>query len=183
MYTSREYADKACEANELKQLLYIRIGEDGDETLEIAPVNYYVCIPNTNRTYGEINENYHQDLINEKKKELQSNNLSAAKAALENGYVTYKGVRIETNTATCNDLVYAKETLAFGLITEIDWLSKDDEHIIINAEDIIQIGSLIVGYRNAIWQSKYDVYKNQIDNATTLEELENIKIDYSTLLK
>lgn len=182
MYTSREYADMACKANDTGKLLYVLVDkETGDETLMIGDVNYYVCFKD-NKTYGDINENYDAEKFQEKQEQMTSQNLSAAKSAIENGYVTYKDVRIETNSQTCNDLMMALLTFqAHPATTSVNWLSKDDVAINLTAEDVTYIGGLLDLYKNSVWNNLYSVYKEQIDKATTLEELEAINIDYSNI--
>ena len=58
------------------------------------------------------------------------------------------------------------------------WLSKDDKAIELTLEDFSTLGNLIAAYKNTIWSEKYIAFKTAIENAKTLEELNEIEIDY-----
>ena len=58
------------------------------------------------------------------------------------------------------------------------WLSKDDKAVELTLEDFITLGNLIAVYKNTIWNNKYIAFKTAIENAQTLEELNEIEIDY-----
>ena len=62
-FTDIEYANAACDANNRGLMLYVLVSEDGDESLLIAPANYYVCEELNNRTDGTINPSYDEELL------------------------------------------------------------------------------------------------------------------------
>lgn len=58
------------------------------------------------------------------------------------------------------------------------WLSKDDQAVELSLADFGTLGGLIAEFKNTIWQEKYIAYKTAIEQAETVEAVENIVIDY-----
>ena len=113
------------------------------------------------------------------KAEKQAENTQKAKLAVENGFVTFKNAQFETNAQTVGDLTATMLILqASGSTEPYIWLSKDDLAVELTVEDFGTLGGLIAEYKNTIWQEKYIVFKNQIEQAETLTELEEIEIEY-----
>ena len=126
-FTNREYADAACEANDKGQMLYVLVGEDGDESLLIAPVNYYVCEELTNRTDGTVNPNYDEELLEEKRKNKLNEALGSANNAINNGAVKVtEEAHIETNANTLTDLNNERDRMVSLGLEKTEWLSKED---------------------------------------------------------
>lgn len=121
------------------------------------------------------------------KKHLENTN--KAKQAVENGYVIFKDAQFETNAQTVGDLTATMlmlqneraeaESLAESK-TDISytWLSKDDKAVELTVEDFVTLGNLIAQYKNKVWNEKYLEYKTAIENAQTIEELNEIELDY-----
>lgn len=150
-------------------------------------------------------------------------NTRLAKLAVENGYVTFKEAKFETNAQTVGDLTatmlmlqaqsshsentvilsgsevsigHSEDSSISSLKNPIEeqadslpavqndnitytWLSKDDKAVELTLEDFITLGNLIAECKNTIWSNKYLSFKTAIEQAQTLEELENIEINYN----
>ncbi len=126
-------------------------------------------------------------LLQEAKNKKQKEASDKAKLAIENGYVEYKNAKIETNTQTVSDLNTIRQMCVVLGQTTYNWLSKDDIllNLIIDTQnpvendDFVKIGVLITEFKNKIWTEEYTGYLNAILNAQTLEEINNINIDYA----
>jgi hypothetical protein len=101
-----------------------------------------------------------------------------AKMAVENGYVEFKNAQFETNAQTVGDLTATMLLMQASGIDTYEWLSKDDKVITFSLADFGTLGSLIAGYTAHIWNEEYLTYKQQINNAETVEEVEAIEIIY-----
>ena len=127
-----------------------------------------------------------KDLLDKAKINKQKEASDKAKKAIEEGYVEYKNAKIETNTQTVSDLNTIRQMCVVLNETSYNWLSKDDILLQLNIDkenpvendDFVKIGILIADYKNMIWTEKYTQYLNLINNAETLEEVENININY-----
>ena len=117
-------------------------------------------------------------MIKSKKEFLSAQNLKQANSNIENGSVFYKGCLFETNSQTKANLSGALLLIQAGAIENIDWLSKDDKHVLLNADDICVILKLISDYLTEVWTIKYANYKALIDEASTVQMLEEIVIEY-----
>ena len=107
-----------------------------------------------------------------------SKNTSLAKNAVENGYVTFKGAQFETNAQTVGDLTASMLLVQQAGLETYSWLTKDDKIVELSLEDFGELGGLIAQYKIGIWNGKYLNYKALIESAETVEELEEIKIEY-----
>ncbi len=126
------------------------------------------------------------ELLAKAKEKKQKEASIKAKSAIEEGFVVYKNAKIETNTQTVSDLNTIRQMCVVLNESSYNWLSKDDIllNLIIDKEnpvendDFVKIGILITEFKNMIWTEKYTDYLDAINNATTLEEVENIDINY-----
>ena len=114
----------------------------------------------------------------EAKSKKQAENTTKAKQAVENGHVVFKGAEFETNAQTVGDLTATMLLMQAGGMETYLWLSKDDKAVELSLEDFGTLGGLIAEFKNTIWQEKYLAYKTQIEQAETLETVENIVIEY-----
>ena len=155
---------------------FLKLGQDYDVT-----ANGIVDLRQT--------ESYIAEKLKIKRVEKHAENTQKAKQAVENGYVTYKEAQFETNAQTVGDLTATMlmlqneraeaESLAESK-TDISytWLSKDDKAVELTVEDFVTLGNLIAQYKNKVWNEKYLEYKTAIENAQTIEELNEIELDY-----
>ena len=109
----------------------------------------------------------------------QTENTEKAKQAVENGHVVFKGAEFETNAQTVGDLTATMLLMQASGIKTYLWLSKNDIPVELNLEDFGTLGELIATFKNDIWQRKYLYFKTLIENATTIEEVNSINIDYT----
>ena len=120
-----------------------------------------------------------EEVLEQAKFEKQAENTTKAKLAVENGHVTFKGAEFETNAQTVGDLTATMLLMQAGGIETYSWLSKDDQVVALTVEDFGTLGGLIAEYKNTIWQRKYLYFKDLIESATTIEEVDIINIDYT----
>ena len=111
----------------------------------------------------------------------QAENTTKAKQAIEDGYVTFKEAQFETNAQTVGDLTATMLMLQAQQDPNAIymWLSKDDQVVELTLEDFGTLGGLIAEYKNTIWQEKYITYKTQIEQAQTVDAVNNIDLDYT----
>ena len=120
-----------------------------------------------------------EEILEQTKFEKQAENTRLAKLAVENGHVVFKGAEFETNAQTVGDLTATMLLMQASEIAIYMWLSKDDQVVELTIEDFGTLGGLIAEYKNTIWQEKYITYKTQIEQAQTVDEVNNINLDYS----
>ena len=122
-----------------------------------------------------------EEILEQARFEKQAENTTKAKNAVENGYVTFKDAQFETNAQTVGDLTATMLMLQAQQDPNAIymWLSKDDQVVELTIEDFGTLGGLIAEYKNTIWQEKYITYKTQIEQAQTVDEVNNINLDYS----
>lgn len=132
---------------------------------------------NALQAWGKTETEVLQDLKVSKQKE----NTRLAKLAVENGHVVFKGAEFETNAQTVGDLTATMLMLQAQQDPNATylWLSKDDKVVELTLEDFGTLGGLIAEYKNTIWQRKYLYFKDLIESATTIEEVDIINIDYT----
>ena len=178
-FTNREYADAACEANDRGEMLYVLIGEDGDESLLIAPVNYYVCEEMTNRTDGTVNPKYDEELLEEKKKNKLNEALSSANNAIDNsGVIITEEAHIETNAKTLTDLNNERDRMVSAGLEKTQWLSKEDTPLELTLLELEELINYIGKYKSNVW-NQYYTFKYKIENAKNIDEIAEIEIVYS----
>lgn len=115
------------------------------------------------------------------KEEKYSEALLGAKNYIENEAVYQFD---ENNSIEATDGNIGKMTayaLGFqtGTIENVSWTSKEDNVLILNAEDVLRILEGLGQIQAIVWNIKFVTYKNAIENAQTVEEVQNINIDYS----
>lgn len=130
---------------------------------------------NALEAWGQTSE----ELLADKKAAKQQENTEKAKQAVENGHVVFKNAEFETNAQTVGDLTATMLLMQAGGVESYLWLSKDDQTVALTVEDFGTLGGLIAEYKNAIWQEKYITYKAQIEQAQTVDEVNNINLDYT----
>ena len=68
--------------------------------------------------------------------------------------------------------------LQAGAFKEVTWVSKEDEILTLNTEDVTTILLGLGQVQADIWSNQFLAYKNAIDEATTVEEVNAIEISY-----
>ena len=71
--------------------------------------------------------------------------------------------------------------LAFqtGTVSEVCWTSKEDNVLVLSANDVLNILTGLGEAQAVVWNVKFVAYKNAINEAQTVEEVNSIVIDYS----
>lgn len=154
--------------------------ETQDELEEIKDCMPFTEIVETDENYILLNGAFvtETEALQAKKSEKQTENTIKAKQAVENGHVVFKNAQFETNAQTVGDLTATMLLMQASGLETYSWLSKDDLAVELTVEDFGTLGGLIAEYKNTIWQEKYIAFKNQIEQAETLAELEEIEIEY-----
>lgn len=65
------------------------------------------------------------------------------------------------------------------MTSTIDWNTKEDETVQLNALDLKAIVSGLKNIQTVVWTVKYPRYLEEINKAETVEEVKNIEIDYT----
>jgi hypothetical protein len=132
-----------------------------------------VCISDT--------QEYIAKKLQEAKDKKQNENTTKAKSAIENGTVTFKNALFETNAQTVSDLTATMLMLQAQQNPTLTytWLSKDDKEVDLTVVDFVALGDLIVDYKNEVWNTTYLTYKTQIEESTTVQEVNAIEINYA----
>ena len=119
-----------------------------------------------------------QQLI-QAKQTKQQENLNKANEAVLKGYVTYKGCQFETNTDNQSNMTATANLMQAQGIEATQWLSKDNIPIELTLSDFLNIGGLVLNYKTNLWTNVYAGFEAQIEAAQTIEDIENIVINYN----
>lgn len=65
-----------------------------------------------------------------------------------------------------------------GIIETVTWTSKEDNVLILNADDVSRILTGLGGIQSDVWNRQFVNYKTRINNAKTIQAVEAIKIIY-----
>lgn len=65
-----------------------------------------------------------------------------------------------------------------GLYETVRWNTKEDKNVELNVEQVAFILQGLANVQSDVWTWKYPYYLEQIELAQTIEEVENIVIDY-----
>ena len=139
----------------------------------------------TEENYVLINGAYllESEALKTIKEQKQKENTALAKFAVENGYIDFKGAQFETNAQTVGDLTASMLLVQQAGLESYSWLTKDDKVVELTLEDFGELGGLIAQYKAGIWNGKYLNFKEQIENAKTIEEVNNIELNYDIQCK
>lgn len=114
------------------------------------------------------------------KEEKTAEALELAYDYQQNGTVEYKNCVFEMGKENRDNLRDTAEALDLIGQASTTWNDKDDNFVELTIEDIQHIRlNLILGEIQKIWIVKYPAYLSQIEQSATVEEVENIVIDYS----
>lgn len=113
--------------------------------------------------------------LQEAKENKVIENDTARDEALNQG-VTYKGVLFDSDTDQKVNLLAIVSTMSDE--DTIIWFGMDNQPLECNKQDLINIGGLITQLHAFCW-NKNALIKAEINNATTIEEVEAIIIDYT----
>lgn len=124
------------------------------------------------------NPEYAKIELNNKKEELISKNDILRDEKLIEG-VEYNNVLFDSDTDQKINLLATYDRMTEDNTTV--WYGKDNQGLLCTKNDLQAIGQLIIKLHSYCWNMNAFI-KEQIENATNLEELEQIKIDYEVTL-
>lgn len=127
-----------------------------------------------------IDPNLNEKKLQEAKEAKYQEALIGAKEYIENEAVFQFD---ENNSIEATDGNIGKMTayaLGFqtGTIEVVYWTSKEDNVLALNAEDVLRILTGLGEIQSAIWNLQFVAYKTAIEDASTVEQVEAIVIDY-----
>lgn len=120
------------------------------------------------------------ELLEQLKRAKHTEALEKANLYQQEGTVEHKNCVFEMSDSNRKNLSDTQEALTLQGEIETTWLDKDDNYVILTVEDIQYIRlNLILAEIQKLWIVKYPNYKQQIEEATTVEEVNEIIIDYT----
>lgn len=132
---------------------------------------------------NELVRNEHweeEELIKTKQSKYQEAN-SKANTYLQSGEALFEfepDKHIEATDGNIAKMNAYLTGLQAGAFEEVVWVSKEDEILTLNAEDVTTILLGLGQVQADIWSNQFLAYKNAIDEATTVEEVESIEVSY-----
>jgi len=129
-----------------------------------------------------LNPNYDIEQLKKAKEEKYFEANEKAKNYLEGGIATFELLptfHIEATKENMNTMTSAAIAIEKGLIEYRPWTSKEDNVLDLTQEQCLTISMGIGAIQGDVWNRQYINYKNQIEQAKTIEEIEKIVIDYS----
>lgn len=91
--------------------------------------------------------------------------------------IVYKDVLFDSDTDQKINLQFYVQNM--NDTDTVIWFGKDNQPLECTKEDLMAIGGLIGSLTVQVWSVKNPAYIEQINNATTMEELNAINIDYN----
>lgn len=127
-----------------------------------------------------IDVTYEQKLLNEAKKNKLNENIKKRDERLNAGII-YKNILFDSDTDQKINLLAMS-----GLMDDNDtiiWLGKENHPLNCTKQDLLNIGNIIVQLTSAIWGNDglNQYYINAINGCETIEEVNNIIIDYDNI--
>lgn len=121
-----------------------------------------------------------EEKLREAKAAKYNEALQGAKDYIENeaAYQYDENNSIEATDGNIGKMTANAFGLAQGAIESVTWTSKEDNVLILNAEDVARILLGLGAVQAEIWNIKFVTYKNEIEQASTIEEVEAIEINY-----
>ena len=121
-----------------------------------------------------INENYNNEIL-ESHKLFKINENNVKRNIRLSGGVTYNDVLFDSDTDQKVNLL-----ATVNMMSDTDtvvWFGMDNQGLLCTKADLMAIGGLITELHSFCWQNNAYI-KEQIENAESIEEVENIVIDY-----
>lgn len=127
-----------------------------------------------------IDLSYEQRMLDETKKNKLSENIKKRDERLNAGII-YQNILFDSDTDQKVNLLAMAD-----MMTESDtiiWLGKENHPLNCTKQDLLNIGNLIIQLTSAIWGGGglNQQYINAINNCSTVEEVNNIVIDYDNI--
>lgn len=107
---------------------------------------------------------------------------NGARIYLESGEALFEieeGKHIEATDGNIAKLSAYALSFIKGVQSEVYWNTKEDETIALNQEQLTQALIGLGEVQATVWNVKFPYYLKQLENATTVEEVKAITVDYS----
>lgn len=131
---------------------------------------------------GQLIENpdYTEQKLAEVKAQKYDEALTKAKDFIDNeaAYRFDENNTIEATDGNIGKLTAYALGFSTGTLTEVYWTSKEDNVLELNQEDLLAILTGLGAIQSNVWNVQYITYKQSIDNAQTVEEVEEIEVVY-----
>lgn len=128
-----------------------------------------------------INPNYEEEQLIQAKQNKYIEAKEKAYIYLESGEALYEFEENKHIEATDGNIgkftAYALGFMA-GSTSSVVWCTKEDETVLLNAEQVTDILQGLGAVQAQVWIVKFTDYINEINAATTVEEVEAIEINY-----
>lgn len=101
---------------------------------------------------------------------------------LESGEALYEfeeGKHIEATDGNIGKFTAYALGFMSGSTSPVVWSTKEDETVLLNAEQVTDILQGLGAVQAQVWTVKFTDYVTEINEAETIEEVQNIIIDYS----
>ena len=116
-------------------------------------------------------------------KEIKYNEAkSKAYYYLDSGEALYEfeeGKHVEATDGNIAKFTAYALGFASGSVTPVAWCTKEDETVFLNQEQVVDILQGLGAVQAQVWTVKFINYVQQIEEASTIEEVKAINIDYS----
>jgi len=152
-----------------------------EETLLFTPQYVGLGIKETDRPivnfeFADTPEYLAKEIIKAKENKIQVNDKLRDEAI--NDGVMYKNILFDSDTDQKVNLLAVVNTMPDDDV--VTWFGKDNQPLDCTKEDLLNIGGLITQLHSFCWNKNAQI-KYLIDVAETLEELEEINIDYTLI--
>ena len=107
---------------------------------------------------------------------------NGARIYLESGEALFEvaeGKHIEATDGNIAKLSAYALSFMTGVQSEVYWNTKEDETIALNQEQLTQALMGLGEVQATVWNVKFPYYLKLLENATTVEEVSSITVDYS----
>ena len=125
---------------------------------------------------------YIEEQLNIAKTDKYNEINNGARTYLESGEALYEieeGKHIEATDGNIAKLSAYALSFMTDVQSEVYWNTKEDETIALNQEQLTQALMGLGEVQATVWNVKFPYYLKQLENATTVEEVKAINVDYS----
>ena len=128
-----------------------------------------------------LNPDYPEIELQEAKEAKYTEALEGAKYYIDNvaAYQFDENNSIEATDGNIGKMTAYALAFQTGAVEVVYWTSKEDNVLTLHAEDVLNILTGLGEAQAVVWNIKFVAYKNAINEAQTVEEVNNIVIDYS----
>lgn len=123
-----------------------------------------------------------EEKLNEAKINKYNEINNGARIYLESGNALFEieeGKHIEATDGNIAKLSAYALSFMTGVQSEVYWNTKEDKTIALNQEQLTQALMGLGEVQATVWNVKFPYYLKQLENATTVEEVKAITVDYS----